>query len=135
MDAQKDIDWVTQFIAKLEESTDGVLTATIGGVPIVSTFGPEVLLFFKENKILLVRIGKEAFCNFLLLVHQKREEEAFRILLDKMSSEEIIARLNMDAAVLAQYTDDREKFIAATKKWALTSLAPVVIKILLGLII
>lgn len=129
------IDWVTQVVAKLETAKNGVLSVEIGGVPVVATFGPEVITFFRDNQVLLTRLGRETFANFLILLQAKKEEQAFNLLLAKMEADQIIARMEMNAQVLQQYQDHQDAFVAATEKWVVVSLAPALIKVLIGLLI
>ena len=129
------IDWVTQVVAKLETAKNGVLNVEVGGVPVVATFGPEVITFFKDNQVLLTRLGQETFANFLILLQAKKEEQAFNLLLAKMEADQIIARMQMNAQVLQQYQDHQDAFVAATEKWVVVSLAPALIKVLIGLLI
>ena len=129
------IDWVTQVVAKLETAKNGVLSVEVGGVPVVATFGPEVITFFKDNQVLLTRLGQETFANFLILLQAKKEEQAFNLLLAKMEADQIIARMQMNAQVLQQYQDHMDAFVAATEKWVVVSLAPALIKVLIGLLI
>jgi len=129
------IEWVTQLVAKLETAKDGVLSVEIGGKPVVATFGPEVITFFKDNRVLLSRLGRETFANFLLLLNEKKEEQAFNLLLAKMEADEIIARMEMNAQVLHEYNTNKDLFVAAVKKWVVTSLCQTVLKVLIGLLI
>jgi hypothetical protein len=129
------IDWVTQVVAKLETAKNGVLSVEIGGVPVVATFGPEVIIFFKDNRILLTRLGQESFANFLILLQAKKEEQAFNLLLAKMDADEIIARMEMNATVLHEYNTNKDLFVVAVKKWVIASLAPALLKVLIGLLI
>ena len=126
---------MTQVVAKLETAKNGVLSVEVGGVPVVATFGPEVITFFKDNQVLLTRLGQETFANFLILLQAKKEEQAFNLLLAKMEADQIIARMQMNAQVLQQYQDHMDAFVAATEKWVVVSLAPALIKVLIGLLI
>ena len=133
-DKTKDLDWVGPVIAKLEGSINGVLDFEIEGVKVSAVLGPPTIAFFKDNKTLLLRIGKSAFTNFLILIHQKKIEEAFDILLNQMDADNIIARMNMNALQLKQDNDDHDAFVKSLKKWAIEILTGAGTKILIGLI-
>lgn len=126
--------WVDDVIAKLQGATNGILEVKIGGQTVQAFIGVEVVQFFSTNKILLERLGLDMFRNFLTLLSEKKEEEAFNVLLDKMQADEIIARLNMDANQLQQMNDDYDAFVAAAKKWALTVLEAAATKLIIGLL-
>lgn len=129
------IDWVDEIVAKLEGAVGGVLEVKIGDETVVATVGDEVVKFFKENKVLLIRLGKELFRSFLLLIHEKRDEEAFQLLLSRMQADEIIARMRMNASQLGQLNDDHDKFMAALKRWAIQALTGLGTKLLIGLLL
>lgn len=127
--------WVDEVVAKLDGATGGVLEVKIGDETVSAFIGAEVIDFFKSNKILLVRLGKDTFRSFLLLIHQKRDEEAFNLLLAKMEADQIIARMLMNAQQLQQVNDNNDKFVAALKKWAISALTQAATKLLIGLLL
>lgn len=127
--------WVDELIAKLDAATGGVLKVKIGDQTLSATIEAEVVNFFKNNKILLIRLGKDLFRSFLLLLNEKRDEEAFNLLLSKMAADEIIARMLMNAAQLQQMNNDHDLFMAALKKWAISAGTAAATKILIGLLL
>lgn len=127
--------WVDELIAKLDGATGGILEVKIGDQTVSAFIGEEVVNFFKSNKILLARLGKDLFKSFLLLLNEKRDEEAFNLLLSKMAADEIIARMLMNAQELAQMNDDHDKFMDALKKWAITTATAAATKLLIGLLL
>jgi len=129
------IDWVDEVVAKLEGAAGGVLEVKIGDETISTVVGDAIIKFFKDNKILLIRLGKDLFRSFLLLIHEKRDEEAFQLLLSRMQADEIIARMRMNAAQLAQLNNDHDNFMIALKKWAVTFLTGLSTKLLIGLLL
>jgi hypothetical protein len=126
--------WVDELLSRLENAKDGILEVEVGGQKIVAEIGEDVLLFFKQNKAMLLRLGKDTFRSFLLLIHEKRDEEAFNLLLSKMNAEDIIARMEFNANQLGEYNDNRDKFIAAVKKFVVSALLPTIAKALFGLL-
>ena len=140
MEEDKDIvsdstKWVDELIAKLDGATGGILEVKIGNETVSAFIGDEFIKFFKDNRVLLVLLGKDAFRNFILLIHQKRDEEAFQLLLTKMGANEIIARMRLNAAQLQQANNDHDAFIAAVKKWTIQFLTQALTKILMGLLL
>jgi len=127
--------WVDELIAKLDAATGGILEVKIGNETVSAFVGEEVVNFFNTNKILLIRLGKDLFRSFLLLLHEKRDEEAFNILLSKMEADQIIGRMLMNAAQLQEMNDDYDKFMAALRKWAVTFLTALMTRLLIGLLI
>ncbi len=127
--------WVDSVIARLESSADGVMQVEIGGQNMVATFGPEFVKFFKENKAVLTRMGLETFRDFVLLLSEKKEEEAFKLLALRMEADDIIAMINMSADELQSHNDARDRFHEALKKFALSLLTGAASKILLGLLL
>jgi hypothetical protein len=132
---EKEISWVDQVLARLENTVNGVLDVQIGGESIQAIISPEFVSWFKNNKPLLLNLGKHTFTNFLLLIHEKREEEAFQVVLSKMSADQIIAKIQQNTQVLAECNKLRDDTIAALKKLALSILTSVATKALLGLLL
>lgn len=130
-----DSDWVSQVIDRISTSVNGVIEVEIGGQKIVAVLGKDIVDFFKTNKTVLLRVGKDTFRSFLLLISEHKQEEAFNLLLIKMSADDIILRMEMNAQQLQQYNDDRDKFLAALEKFAKQTLLPLTIKVLIGLLL
>lgn len=129
------MDWVEEFLARLEAATDGVLNVEVGGQKIVAEIGDDLVDFFKKNKKLLIRVGKSTFRSFLLLLSEKQEEQAFNLLLAKMDAEDIILRLEMNAEALKEYNDTRHEFYDALRKFAWSAIVPALAKALVGLLL
>jgi hypothetical protein len=127
--------WVDNLITKLDGATNGILTAKIGDETVEAFLGEQVIQFFKTNKRLLISLGRDAFRNFLLLINENKEEEAFNLLVEKMEADAIIARMRMNAAQLKEYNDHRDAFHAALKKFALDTLTKLAQKLLIGLLL
>lgn len=129
------VTWVDELVAKLDGATNGVLEVEVGGEKISAIIGTAAIQFFKDNKPLLIRLGKDLFKSFLLLLSEKKEEQAFNLILAKMDADAIIARMTMNASELHNLNNDHDQFIVALKKWALTALTQAATKILIGLLI
>jgi hypothetical protein len=127
--------WVENVIARLESSAGGVMEMEIGGQNVVATFGPEFIRFFKENKAVLVRMGVDMFREFVMLLSEKREEEAFDLIAAQMEADDIIAKINMTADELRDHNDARDRFETALQKFAISLLTGAASKILLGLLL
>lgn len=127
--------WVEEFVTRLEAATDGIINVEIGGEKIVAKIGDDLVDFFKKNKKLLVRVGKSTFRSFLLLLSEKKEEQAFNLLLAKMDAEDLILRMEQNADALKEYNDTRKDFYEALKKFSLNALAPTLARALVGLLI
>jgi hypothetical protein len=89
----------------------------------------------KNNKELLLRVGKDVFRSFLLLINEKRDEQAFGLLLAKMDADNIILRMEMNATSLSELNKNQETFIASLKKLISDTLLPITVKVLIGLLI
>lgn len=126
--------WVDTLLAKLDGATNGVLSAKIGDQTVEAFIGDQTVQFFRNNKVLLIKIGLDLFKQFLMLIHEKRDEEAFAILLQKMEADEIIAKLTADAMELQQMNDDHDAFIASLRAWAIQTLTSAATKLLLALL-
>lgn len=130
-----DTTWVDQFLAKLTAASDNILKVDIGGTTIKAEISDDLKQFFLENKSLLVRVGKEAFGNFLFLIHQNKDEQAFMILLAKMDADELIAALKQEASEMAAYNALMEKFISQVKKLLVSTGLRLASKALLALLL
>lgn len=127
--------WVDDVIIKLEGISDGVVSLEIGGVPITAEISEGLLKFFKENRAFLLMLGKEAFSDFLYLIHEGKEEEAFILLAQNMGPNEIIAKINGNAAELKRINDDHDKFIADLIAFGKNVVLPTLAKAIIGLLI
>jgi len=127
--------WVDEFLTRIEAAVDGVLEIEVGGQKIVAEIGDDLVDFFKKSRKLLLRVGKSTFRSFLLLLSEKKEEQAFNLLLAKMDAEDLILRMEQNADALQEYNDNRKDFYDALKKFALNTLAPTLAKALVGLLI
>lgn len=128
------MDWTDNFLSHINAIEDNLLKVEIGGVPVVVAFSDELKEFFNDNKALLTRIGKDTFKAFLALIHEKRDEEAFLLLLQKMSVDEIIARMNQNAAALAKANTEMEAFISKVKEFLKQAMLRIATKALLGVL-
>jgi len=132
---EKSMDWVDEFIARISVTTNDILEVEINGVKIAAIISKELRDFFSDNKDLLREVGKEHFKAFLLYIHQKKEEEAFMVLLQKMSVDQMIATLKGEAASLAMYNAKMETFISKLKKFVVSSLLPITAKVLFAVLL
>lgn len=127
------MNWVAELISKIE-LYNGKLTALINGNEVTVIISNELKLFLKENQNLLIRIGKDSFKNFLLLLSEQKEEEAFMVLIRQMSAQEIIERMKMNADSLKKFNDDMDKFFCQLKKMLLNAAEKLALKLILPLI-
>jgi hypothetical protein len=128
-------EWVNDIIVKLENVTNGVVNLQIGGVPITAEISEGLLKFFKENRAFLLMLGKEAFSDFLYLIHEGKEEEAFILLAQNMGPNEIIAKINNDADEMKRINDNHDKFIADLIAFGKNVILPTLAKAIIGLLI
>lgn len=126
--------WINEVIAKLESTTEGILQFQIGDKTLQAFISQETVNFFKNNKLMLINIGKDKFKDFLWLINQNKQEEAFKVLLKGMDADAIIARMNMNAEALKEANDRQDAFIAALKKFVIQTLTSAATKALLALI-
>lgn len=127
--------WVDEFLTRIEAAVDGVLEVEVGGQKIVAQIGDDLVKFFKGNRNLLLRVGKSTFRSFLLLLSEKKEEQAFNLLLAKMDAEDLILRMEQNAEAFQEFNDTRQEFYESLRKFALSTLLPTVAKALVGLLI
>lgn len=133
--AEKDTEWVEMFLLKLDLAKNNILEVEINGQKIAAVLANELKDFFKENKDLLIRLGKDNFKSFLMYIYQKKEEEAFMVLLQSMSIEQLLATLKNETASLKKYNDDMDLFMQKLKHFAMTVLLPITAKVLLALLL
>jgi hypothetical protein len=128
-------DWVSEIIVKLVAATNGVLQVEIGGVMVNAELGKGIIQFLTANKDFLLRLGQESFSDFLYLLKEKKEEEAFQFLALRMNADDIIAQIEAEAGSLAQANDDYDQFIADLIAFGKTIVVPILSKVLLGLLL
>lgn len=104
--------WVDGVISQLAGAVDGVLEVQINGQPIFAHIDSDMIDFFKDNKSFLIRLGKDVFRSFLVLMNEKRDEDALNLLITKMDADDLIARLEMDASALHQDNAQRDQFLS-----------------------
>lgn len=129
------MDWVMELINKLEAAKDGKIAVEIDGQVLWAKFTPDLIKFFKDNKGMLLRVGRETFRGFLMLLHEKKNSEAFNLLLGKMSADDIIARIGQNAEALKQENDLRDDFIKSIENFLVKTLAPHMLKVMIGMLI
>jgi len=133
--SNKSVSWVDDLLAKLSAmDKSGVLTYKIGDQTATVFIGTETVKFLVENKALLIAIGLDSFRQFLNLMHEKRNEEAFDVLVAGMGADAIINRLNLNAEELCRLNDEWDKFKAAAEQFAIKLLESAAIKIVVGLL-
>lgn len=130
-----DLSWVDEIIAKLSAATDGILKIQIGDQTLEAYLGQEAIQFFKDNKAMLIRVGLDTFAQFLQLLSEKKNEQAFLVLLNKMDADDIIARMNMNADELKQRNDLHDQFIHALEIFFLHVLEGVAVKVLAAFVV
>lgn len=128
----EDNDWVAQVIGKLQSSSNGLMEIQVGNSTVGAVLEPEFVKFFETNKVLLLKIGIDLFTEFVSLVHQKRNEEAFDLLAAQMDVDEIISKINLDADGLQQHNDERDKFEQQLEAFAISLVTSAASKIVLA---
>ena len=125
--------WVDQIIVKLTASAH--LDCVVGGENLTVDVASDMIDFLTQNRQMLLQVGKDQFIQFLTLTHEKNYEAAFLVLLEKMSADDIIKRMQLDAQELDAYQDRRDKFVTSIEQFALTTLVGIGSEVLIGLII
>lgn len=128
------MDWVEELIEKIKIG-QGKVQVIIENNPVIVEMGSEFVTYFNDNRPLILKIGKDTFTSFLVLLSEKKEEAAFNVLLAKMDADEIIARMLANASELSIDTDTREKFVESLKKFAFYTLTPLVLKAVISLLL
>lgn len=127
--------WVDNFLAHLDAATDGILSVKIGRTTVSARITKDLAEFFKDNKDLLSRVGKETFRSFLLLIHEKKDEQAFNLLLAKMDADDIILRMEINAQEMGKVNKTRSDFLESLKELVLNKLLPTAAKVLAVLLL
>jgi len=129
------MNWVDEMITKMELSVNGVMEIKIGDQLVVAKISLDVVEYFKANRALLMKVGKDVFRDFLLLINEKKQEQAFNLLLARMDAEDIIARLQANAGSLSEQTTTNEQFVQSITHFALYTLTPTLLKVLMGMLL
>jgi hypothetical protein len=127
-------DWVEQVIAKLQGSSSSIMQLQVGDQNVVATLAPEFIQFFQQNKALLLRMGLDCFQQFVMLISEHKEEEAFDLVAQKMDADDIIAKINMTANELQQHNDLMDQWEASLKQFAISLLTGAASKLILGML-
>lgn len=129
------MNWVDDLIKALEASVGKILAITVNGQTIQAMVKQDTVDFFKNNKTTLSKMGKQTFADFMGLIQQGKKDEAFNLMLKSMSADDILVQMNMTKEELKAWNDTREKFWSALEKFALQTLAPQLLKILVAMLI
>lgn len=132
---EKEINWVDEFLARISTVKNDVLEIDIGGQKIAAVLSSDLIKFFNENKDLLLRLGKDHFKAFLMCVYEKKEEEAFLILMQKMSVDQMISSMKGEAESFKIYNDNMDEFVKKLKKFVVYTLFPLTAKVLLAALV
>jgi len=129
------MNWVEDLIKALEGSLGKILAITVNGQTIQAMVTADAIKFFKENKDTLKKMGKQQLADFLGLIHQGKRDEAFNLMLKSMSADDIIAQMNLTTEELKAWNDNRQKFWDALEAFALKTLAPQLLKVIVALLL
>ena len=126
-------DWVDNLVSQLE-ANGGKFVASINGQAVLVTVGKPIALFCLENQIMLRKVGQDTFRQMLDLMSEKKNEEAFMLLLKSMSPQDVIDHMNQNAEELAADTDRRKAFWDKLQSLALTIGQSIILKAIVGLL-
>lgn len=129
------MDWVDKLIEAMESSVGKILTITVNGQTVQAMVQQDAIDFFRQNKSVLSKMGKQTFADFLGLISAGKRDEAFHLMLQSMSAEDIIAQMQMTTEELKVWNENREKFLGALKEFALKTLAPQLLKVLVAMLL
>ena len=128
-------DWVSELITRFELAKNGTIQINIDGKIINTTIASDIIEYFSTNRIILERMGIDVFKQFLQLISESKNEQAFNIILAKMSADDIIIRIQQNASSLNHETQTTEAFIESLKKFVISTLVPTLAKFLFTLLI
>lgn len=129
------MNWIEELIAKMEACVGGVMQVKIGDQLFVAQVQQDLVDYFKANKTILEKVGKSTFRSFLLLINEKKEAQAFNLLLAKMDADDIIARIESNTQSLSQQNTLNEQFVQSLSNFLLKKLAPTMLKVLIGVLL
>ena len=129
------MNWVDELIRAMEASVGQVLTIKIDGQTVQTMIQQDAVDFFKKNKKILEKMGKQTFRDFLGLVQAGKRDEAFHVMLKAMSADDIIDQMEMTEEELKAWNDTRDQFMVALKDFALKTLAPQLLRVLVALLL
>jgi len=129
------MNWVDKLLEVMEASAGNTIKVKVGDQTVEAIIKQELVDFVLRYKLILFRMGKQTFLDFLGFVQQGKNDEAFHLMLQSMTAEDIIAQMQMDTAELKEWNETREKFMDALKQFVLYTLAPQAVKVLIGLLI
>ena len=126
-------DWVDNLVTQLE-ANGGKFVASINGQTVLVTVGKPIALFCLENQAMLRKVGQATFRHMLDLMSEKKNEEAFMLLLKSMSPDDIIDHMNQNSEELAANTNPRKAFWDKLESLALTIGQSIILKAIVGLL-
>lgn len=118
-----DHEWVDQFIDRLQQAADGnnpIRFEDDTGQQVVVAIQQQLVQLLRDNRMRLVRVGKNAFKDFLLLWHKQQQFEALVRIYDQLDNSELIDQYREDSAKLAeiahQVQQDRDFWVSFGKQ-------------------
>lgn len=128
------MNWVDELLEVMEASVGKSLAIKVGDQTI-QAIKQDLIDFVLQYRLVLFRMGKQTFLDFLGLIQQGKNDEAFHMMLQSMNAEDIIAQMQMDTAELKEWNENREKFMDSLKQFAIYTLGPQALKLLIGLLL
>lgn len=97
--------WFDDLITRLEESLasgEEISWKGFDGETVLIEIKKELIDLIKDNRSMLVRIGRDTFKEFLQLWSKREEFEALVVVYDKLDNTELISKYKEDSAKLAE---------------------------------
>lgn len=106
-----DSQWVDELIGKLEDAVTNKkpIKFNDAGKEVLVEIKNEVVDLVKENRNQLIKIGRQVFKRFLLLMHKQHEFEALTVIYEKLDNSELLDRYKEDSARLAELATETQE--------------------------
>jgi hypothetical protein len=115
--------WFDDLVTRLEESLasgEKISWKGFDGDTVLIEIKNELVDLIKDNRSMLVRIGRDTFKRFLQLWSERKEFDALVVVYDKLDNTELISKYKEDSArlaeVAAQIQAERDFWISFGKK-------------------
>jgi hypothetical protein len=111
--------WFDDLVTRLEESLasgEKISWKGFDGDTVLIEIKNELVDLIKDNRSMLVRIGRDTFKRFLQLWSERKEFDALVVVYDKLDNTELISKYKEDSARLAEVAAQIQAEISFGKK-------------------
>jgi hypothetical protein len=134
MSNQIDDKWFDNFIDDAKRSKDEPITVNKDGEDLKISIQNAIIEYMVANRFIIVKVGRDTFKQFLLLLSKGQDIGALRVIYEQMDTSDLIDKYRENAVKLAEVYKQEQETRAFWLQLA-TSLGGKIITLALGALI